>query len=59
MESVLTKILGHATLSGLKSINSQLILGNMQAQAPVHIANVQVGRGHRQWPSELDLPFSS
>ena len=30
----------------LKSINS--ILGNMQAQAPVHVANVQVGRGHRQ-----------
>ena len=48
MESVLTKILGHATLSGSKSINSQLIRGNMQAQAPVHIANVQVGRGHRQ-----------
>ena len=48
MESVLTKILGHATLSGSKSINSQLILGNMQAQAPVHVANVQVGSGHRQ-----------
>ena len=48
MESVLTNILGHATLSGSKSINSQLIRGNMQAQAPVHIANVQVGRGHRQ-----------
>ena len=31
----------------------------MQAQAPVHVANVQVGRGHRQLPSELDLPFSS
>ena len=59
MESVLTKILGRATLSGSKSINSQLVLGNMQAQAPVHIANVQVGRGHRQLPSELDLPFSS
>ena len=29
----------------------------MQAQAPVHVANVQVGRGHRQLPSELDLPF--
>ena len=37
----------------LKSINS--ILGNMQAQAPVHVANVQVGRGHRQLPSELNL----
>ena len=31
----------------------------MQTQAPVHVANVQVGRGHRQLPSELDLPFSS
>ena len=31
----------------------------MQAQAPVHVANVQVGRGHRQLPSELDLLFSS
>ena len=31
----------------------------MQAQAPVHVANVQVGRGHRQLPLELDLPFSS
>ena len=38
---------------------SKSILGNMQAQAPVHVANVQVGRGHRQLPSELDLPFSS
>ena len=27
----------------------------MQTQAPVHVANVQVGRGHRQLPSELDL----
>ena len=42
-----------------RSINSQLILGNMQAQAPGHVAYVQVGRGHRQLPSELDLPFSS
>ena len=48
MESVLTKKLGHATLSGSKSINSQLILGNIKAQAPVHIANVQVCPGHRQ-----------
>ena len=31
----------------------------MQTQAPVHVANVQVGRGHRQLPSELDLLFSS
>ena len=30
----------------------------MQAQAPVHVVNVQVGPGHRQLPSELDLPFS-
>ena len=29
----------------------------MQAQAPVHVANVQVGRSNRQVPSELDLPF--
>ena len=48
MESVLAKILGRATLSGSKSINSQLILANMQAQVPVHNVNVQVGRGHRQ-----------
>ena len=31
----------------------------MQVQAPVHVAFVKVGRGHRQLPSELDLPFSS
>lgn len=27
----------------------------MQAQAPVHVANAQVGRGHRQLPLELEL----
>ena len=27
----------------------------MQAQAPVHVANVQVGRTHHQFPSELDF----
>ena len=33
----------------------------MEAKAPVHVANVQVGRDRRQLPSELDpqLPFSS
>lgn len=31
----------------------------MQAQAPVHVANVRVGRGHLQLPLELGLPFSS
>ena len=41
-----------------KSINSQLILGNVQAQVIAHVANVQIGLGHRQLPSELDLPFS-
>ena len=41
----------------LKSIYS--ILRNMHAHAPVHVTNVQVGRGHRQLPSELDLFFSS
>ena len=30
----------------------------MQAQAPGHVANVQVGRGHRQLHSELDFFFS-
>ena len=41
----------------LKSINSQLILGNTQAQEPVHVANVQVGRDHRQLLNELDPSF--
>ena len=31
----------------------------MQVQAPGHVEYVQVGRDHRQLPSELDLPFSS
>ena len=30
----------------------------MEAQAPVHVANFQVGRGHRPLPSELNLLFS-
>ena len=47
----------HLAVKGFR--DSKSILGNMQAQAPVHVANVQVGRGHRQLPSELDLPFSS
>ena len=27
----------------------------MQARAPVHVANIQVGLSHRQLPSELDF----